>query len=104
MTAHANWRDDAACRDADPELFFQIGTAEPALRRTGEAKRICRAYPDSPKLPVLVTDDGSAAPAAVAAVVEAHGAVLLHPRPARVGQTLSVASSRPDRTALTNSM
>jgi WhiB family redox-sensing transcriptional regulator len=42
MTAPANWRDDAACRDADPDLFFPIGTAGPALRQIGEAKRICR--------------------------------------------------------------
>jgi WhiB family transcriptional regulator, redox-sensing transcriptional regulator len=45
MTARANWRDDAACRDADPELFFPIGTAGAALRQIGEAKRICRACP-----------------------------------------------------------
>lgn len=24
MTARANWRDDAACCDADPDLFFQL--------------------------------------------------------------------------------
>jgi WhiB family redox-sensing transcriptional regulator len=45
MTARANWRDHAACRDADPELFFPIGTAGPTLRQIGEAKRICRACP-----------------------------------------------------------
>ena len=22
MTVHSSWRDDAACRDADPDLFF----------------------------------------------------------------------------------
>jgi WhiB family transcriptional regulator, redox-sensing transcriptional regulator len=45
MTARTNWRDDAACRDADPELFFPIGPAGPALRQIDEAKRICRACP-----------------------------------------------------------
>ena len=45
MTARANWRDDAACRDADPDLFFPIGTAGPALRQIGAAKRICRTCP-----------------------------------------------------------
>lgn len=45
MTARANWRDDVACRDADPELFFPIGTTGSALRQIGEAKRICRVCP-----------------------------------------------------------
>jgi WhiB family redox-sensing transcriptional regulator len=45
MTAHASWREAAACRDADPDLFFPIGTAGPALRQIEEAKRICRACP-----------------------------------------------------------
>jgi WhiB family redox-sensing transcriptional regulator len=43
MTARTNWRDDAGCRDADPELFFPIGPAGPALRQIDEAKRICRS-------------------------------------------------------------
>ena len=45
MTAHTSWRETAACRDADPELFFPVGTAGPALSQTEEAKRICRACP-----------------------------------------------------------
>jgi len=45
MTAHANWRDDAACRDADPDLFFPVSTTGSARRQIDEAKRICRACP-----------------------------------------------------------
>ena len=45
MTAPANWRNDAACRNADPELFFPVGTAGPASRQTLEAKRLCRSCP-----------------------------------------------------------
>jgi WhiB family transcriptional regulator, redox-sensing transcriptional regulator len=45
MTARANWRDDAACREADPDLFFPVGTTGPALRQIGEAKWICRSCP-----------------------------------------------------------
>ena len=45
MTVHMNWREDAACRDADPELFFPVGTTGPALRQIREAKRICRGCP-----------------------------------------------------------
>jgi WhiB family transcriptional regulator, redox-sensing transcriptional regulator len=45
MTFHSSWRDDAACRDADPDLFFPVSTTGPALRQLDEAKRICRACP-----------------------------------------------------------
>ena len=42
MTVFTNRRDDIACRDADPDLFFPIGTTGTALRQIDEAKRICR--------------------------------------------------------------
>jgi WhiB family transcriptional regulator, redox-sensing transcriptional regulator len=45
MSARANWRAHAACRDADPELFFPIGTSGPGLRQIEEAKRLCRTCP-----------------------------------------------------------
>ena len=45
MTVHVNWREDIACRDADPDLFFPIGTTGAALRQMEEAKRICRVCP-----------------------------------------------------------
>jgi WhiB family transcriptional regulator, redox-sensing transcriptional regulator len=43
MTMHISWRGDAACRNADPDLFFPVGATGPALRHIDEAKRICRA-------------------------------------------------------------
>jgi WhiB family redox-sensing transcriptional regulator len=40
-----DWRHDAACRDADPELFFPIGNTGPALVQIEQAKAICRNCP-----------------------------------------------------------
>lgn len=40
-----DWRDYAACRGEDPELFFPIGTTGPALRQIEEAKTICARCP-----------------------------------------------------------
>jgi WhiB family transcriptional regulator, redox-sensing transcriptional regulator len=40
-----SWHDDAACRHADPDLFFPLSTTGPALRQVEAAKRICQACP-----------------------------------------------------------
>jgi WhiB family transcriptional regulator, redox-sensing transcriptional regulator len=40
-----DWHARAACRTADPELFFSEGTAGPARQATARAKRICSACP-----------------------------------------------------------
>ena len=37
-----DWRDRAACRDVDPELFFPIGTGGPALLQEVDAKAVCQ--------------------------------------------------------------
>jgi WhiB family transcriptional regulator, redox-sensing transcriptional regulator len=37
------WRDRAACRDMDPDLFFPIGSTGSALYQIDAAKTICRA-------------------------------------------------------------
>jgi len=36
------WRNQAACLDEDPELFFPIGNTGPALLQIEEAKAVCR--------------------------------------------------------------
>lgn len=41
----ADWRDRAACRDEDPELFFPISTGGPSLRQIALAKQVCRRCP-----------------------------------------------------------
>lgn len=41
----ANWHRSAACRHADPELFFPVGTAGPALEEAERAKQVCAACP-----------------------------------------------------------
>jgi len=39
------WRDYAACRDVDPDLFFPLGTSGASLIQIDEAKQICRTCP-----------------------------------------------------------
>ena len=42
-----DWRDEAACRDADPELFFPDTGIGSARARVKMAKLICRGCPVS---------------------------------------------------------
>jgi len=39
------WRRHAACRGEDPELFFPVGSAGPALAQIAEAKAVCARCP-----------------------------------------------------------
>ena len=51
----ADWRDAAACRTEDPELFF---ASEHNPKSVNEARRICRACPSRPAcLTTAYTDD-----------------------------------------------
>lgn len=38
----SSWREEARCKETDPNLFFPIGTTEPALLQIEAAKVICR--------------------------------------------------------------
>ncbi|WP_053851826.1 WhiB family transcriptional regulator [Streptomyces sp. NRRL B-24085] len=40
-----SWRERAACRDVDPDLFFPIGTAGLTLVQVDEAKAVCARCP-----------------------------------------------------------
>ena len=40
-----DWRDLAACRGVDPDLFFPVGTTGPSLDQVEQAKAICRSCP-----------------------------------------------------------
>lgn len=42
-----DWRRDAACRDADPDLFFPDGDIRSARAQAKAAKLICRGCPVS---------------------------------------------------------
>lgn len=44
--ANPNWREYAACRDEDPELFFPVSIVGPvAQRQVDAAKDVCRRCP-----------------------------------------------------------
>lgn len=40
-TADYTWRDEAVCRETDPDLFFPIGTTGQALLQIDRAKQVC---------------------------------------------------------------
>ncbi|HEY2814916.1 MAG TPA: WhiB family transcriptional regulator [Acidimicrobiales bacterium] len=40
-----DWRDYAACRDTNPDLFFPVGTTGPAIEQIDQAKAVCRECP-----------------------------------------------------------
>jgi WhiB family redox-sensing transcriptional regulator len=38
---HDDWRENAACRDTNPDLFFPVGTTGPAIEQIEQAKAVC---------------------------------------------------------------
>ncbi len=41
----SGWRDSAACRDTDPNLFFPAGTTGVAVEEIEAAKALCQTCP-----------------------------------------------------------
>lgn len=41
VAARGHWRSAAACRVADPELFFPVSSSGPDLEQEAEAKEVC---------------------------------------------------------------
>jgi WhiB family redox-sensing transcriptional regulator len=55
-----DWRDDAACRGVDPDLFFPISTSGKSVPQIDEAKQVCRACPVCGPCLRWALDSGSA--------------------------------------------
>jgi len=60
ISGQMDWRRRAACRNADPELFFPEGAAGPALRAINQAKRVCGACPVRARCLDWALDHGAA--------------------------------------------
>jgi WhiB family redox-sensing transcriptional regulator len=45
MPTYDDWRQRAACRDQDPELFFPVSDMGPGARQTEQAKAVCARCP-----------------------------------------------------------
>ncbi|GAA4553220.1 WhiB family transcriptional regulator [Amycolatopsis samaneae] len=41
----ADWQEEAACRNEDPELFFPISEVGPGARQTRHAQAVCARCP-----------------------------------------------------------
>jgi WhiB family redox-sensing transcriptional regulator len=57
-TPDSDWRDFAACRDADPELFFPLGTTGLGFQQTALAQQMCRSCPAREECLSYALDNG----------------------------------------------
>lgn len=55
-----DWRDHAACRDVDPDLFFPLGISGASLHQIDEAKQVCRTCPVCAPCLLWALDSGDA--------------------------------------------
>jgi WhiB family redox-sensing transcriptional regulator len=49
MRHYDDWRQRAACRDEDPELFFPLSEVGPGVRQADRAKALCARCPVAPR-------------------------------------------------------
>ena len=45
MSGYEDWRQRAACRDEDPELFFPLSDIGPGAHQVARAKTVCARCP-----------------------------------------------------------
>ncbi|SDW37847.1 WhiB family transcriptional regulator, redox-sensing transcriptional regulator [Amycolatopsis xylanica] len=55
---YIDWRENAACRDIDPELFFPVSELGPGARQVAQAKAVCGACPVRAKCLDYALDNG----------------------------------------------
>lgn len=53
-----DWRERAACRDEDPELFFPVTEVGPGARQADEAKSVCARCPVRTRCLEYAIDNG----------------------------------------------
>jgi WhiB family redox-sensing transcriptional regulator len=58
--AGMDWRNYAACRDVDPDLFFPLGTVGASLPQIERAKQVCGTCPVSKACLRWALDSGDA--------------------------------------------
>jgi WhiB family redox-sensing transcriptional regulator len=58
--AGIDWRNYAACRNVDPDLFFPLGTVGASLPQIEQAKRVCATCPVSTACLRWALDSGDA--------------------------------------------